>query len=58
MQNVILISEMFFKANDSFQDSNGLGLYLVKVSVEKLNGQIWIDSEVGEGTVMKIVFNI
>ncbi|MBY0427468.1 MAG: sensor histidine kinase, partial [Cytophagales bacterium] len=32
------VFDMFFRANDTFQDSNGLGLYLVKVSVEKLDG--------------------
>ncbi len=50
------VFEMFYKANDVFQDSNGLGLYLVKVSVEKLQGSIRLQSTIGQGTTFYIHF--
>jgi len=37
--------EMFFRASESSQ-GNGLGLYIVKKAVEKLNGEIVVESEV------------
>jgi PAS domain S-box-containing protein len=40
---------MFFRATDKSEGS-GLGLYIVKQSVEKLNGQINLESTFGEGT--------
>ena len=43
------IFEMFFRATDRSQGS-GLGLYIVKETVEKLYGEIYVDSEKGEWT--------
>jgi signal transduction histidine kinase len=37
--------EMFFRASESSQ-GNGLGLYIVKKAVDKLNGEIVVESEV------------
>lgn len=43
------IFEMFYRATDERQGS-GLGLYIVKETIEKLNGQVKVDSEIGVGT--------
>ena len=43
------IFDMFFRATDQ-QAGSGLGLYIVKEMVEKLNGNIEVRSEHGEGT--------
>lgn len=46
--------EMFFRASESSQ-GNGLGLYIVKKAVEKLNGEIAVESEVGNYTRFMIM---
>lgn len=43
------IFDMFYRASDRAGGS-GLGLYIVKEMVEKLEGTILVESEVGEGT--------
>lgn len=43
------VFKMFFRANADSKGS-GLGLYIVKSAVEKLNGTITINSKLGEGT--------
>ncbi len=48
------IFNMFYRATDRSQGS-GLGMYIVKQAVEKLNGTISIKSEYGAGTRIKIV---
>jgi len=47
------IFNMFYRATDKSQGS-GLGMYIVKQAVEKLNGSIAINSEFGKGTTIKI----
>lgn len=47
------IFDMFFRATDKSEGA-GLGLYIVKETVEKLHGQIQVDSLVGEGTTFRI----
>ena len=47
------VFEMFYRATDSNVGS-GLGLYIVKESVERLNGQIILNSEKGQGTKFNI----
>jgi signal transduction histidine kinase len=47
------VFEMFYRATDSNVGS-GLGLYIVKESVDRLNGQIDLKSEKGQGTVFNI----
>ncbi len=47
------IYKMFYRATDDGAGS-GLGLYIVKEAIEKLNGQIDIESEVGKGTTVKL----
>ncbi|WP_390620948.1 winged helix-turn-helix domain-containing protein [Brevibacillus massiliensis] len=39
-----------------FQESTGMGLYLVKEICTRLNHQVEVESEVGVGTAMRIVF--
>jgi signal transduction histidine kinase len=43
------IYKMFYRATDDGAGS-GLGLYIVKEAIEKLNGDITIESEIGKGT--------
>lgn len=47
------VFEMYFRANER-STGNGLGLYIVKKMVDKMNGRIEIKSELGEGTEVKI----
>lgn len=43
------IFDMFFRASTKSEGS-GLGLYIVKETLEKLNGTIWVESKPGEGS--------
>ncbi len=52
-QYVKKIFDMFFRAS-SFSDGSGIGLYIVKETVEKLNGKIAVKSEIGKGSAFKI----
>jgi PAS domain S-box-containing protein len=48
------IFEMFFRASaDSY--GSGLGLYIVKQVVEKLQGDIKVESRLGEGTTFTVI---
>jgi len=47
------IFDMFFRANETVQGS-GLGLYILKETVAKLNGKVKVESAVGEGTTFTI----
>jgi two-component system, sensor histidine kinase LadS len=47
------IFDMFFRIS-SGKDSTGLGLYIVKVSVEKLGGTIRMESQPEEGTTFHV----
>lgn len=47
------IFDMFFRAAQNTEGS-GLGLYIVKEAVEKLNGKIEVESELGKGTAFSI----
>lgn len=48
------IFEMFFRATQEFSGS-GLGLYIVKETVEKLKGKISVKSKTREGTHFKVI---
>jgi PAS domain S-box-containing protein len=48
------IFDMFFQAHDHARGS-GLGLYIVKETVEKLHGSIGLQSEYGVGTTFTLV---
>lgn len=47
------VFEMFYRATDRSQGS-GLGLYIVKETVERLYGEVYVDSEKGEWTKFTI----
>lgn len=47
------IFDMFFKASSN-NIGSGLGLYIVKESLNVLKGQIWVESELDKGTVFHI----
>lgn len=47
------IFDMFFRATDKSEGA-GLGLYIVKETVEKLHGQVQVDSNLGDGTTFRI----
>ena len=48
------IFDMFFRASESSYGS-GLGLYIVKTAVSKLNGKISVESELGKGTKFTVL---
>ncbi|MBL0742422.1 MASE1 domain-containing protein [Chryseolinea lacunae] len=47
------VYKMFYRATDDGAGS-GLGLYIVKEAIDKLNGHIDIESEVGRGTTVTL----
>lgn len=47
------IFDMFYMSNGR-SDGTGVGLYIVKDTVEKLNGSIHVDSEVGKWTIFEV----
>lgn len=47
------VCKMFYRATDDGAGS-GLGLYIVKEAIDKLNGSIKIDSEEGRGTIVNL----
>jgi signal transduction histidine kinase len=47
------VCKMFYRATDDGAGS-GLGLYIVKETIDKLQGDIKIESEVGRGTKVKL----
>ncbi len=47
------VFKMFFRATES-ADGSGLGLYIVKQSIERLNGTIDLQSELNKGTTITI----
>lgn len=50
------IFERFYKRGNSDEDSFGIGLALSKSIVEKQNGFVSVDSEVGKGTVFTVKY--
>jgi signal transduction histidine kinase len=47
---------MFYRASSEAEGS-GLGLFIVKQALEKINGQIRLNSEIGEGSEFKIIIH-
>lgn len=47
------IFDMYFRGNERSK-GNGLGLYIVKKAVEKLNGTVNVTSEMGAGSVFRV----
>lgn len=56
-ENMKLVFDMFYRASTT-SAGTGLGLYICKEVMNKLNGEITMDSEPGEGTVVQIKFPI
>jgi len=52
-----LVFDMYFRCNELSQ-GNGLGLYLVKKAVDKLNGDIEISSDLNTGTTVKVTLPV
>lgn len=50
------IFNRFYKASNSKKDSIGIGLSLAKAIIEKQNGEVRVESKVGEGTRFIITF--
>ena len=48
------VCRMFYRATDDGAGS-GLGLYIVKEAIDKLNGSIDIDSVEGQGTTVSLM---
>ncbi len=48
------IFEMFFRASNNKVTGSGLGLYIVKDTINKIGGKIDVDSKLGEGTSFTI----
>jgi PAS domain S-box-containing protein len=53
-QYVDRIFDMFFRGTEK-SDGSGLGLYIVKQTIEKLGGSIAVESYAGQGTMFRIV---
>jgi signal transduction histidine kinase len=51
-EHLVNLGKMFYRATDEGAGS-GLGLYIVKETVQKLNGSLAIESEEGAGTTVK-----
>ena len=50
------IFERFYKAKNSSENSIGIGLALAKTIIEKNNGYIKVESEIGKGTTFEIKY--
>jgi signal transduction histidine kinase len=48
------IFDMFFRATDSVQGS-GLGLYILRETVNKLDGQVEVETKLGVGTTFVVI---
>lgn len=51
------VFDMFYRANDDVQGS-GLGMFILKSAVEKLEGEVSLSSELGKGTKFVILLPI
>jgi len=49
------IFQMFFKGNDENAEGAGLGLFIVKETVEKLSGEIFLESVEGKGSEFRVI---
>ncbi|MCC6834695.1 MAG: MASE1 domain-containing protein [Cytophagales bacterium] len=52
-EHLARVYDMFYRATDDGAGS-GLGLYIVKETLDKLRGQIKIESEIGKGTLVRL----
>jgi signal transduction histidine kinase len=49
------IFEMFYRGNEKSRDDTGLGLFIVSIAVERLNGKITVESTEHVGTAFTIL---
>ncbi|MBS1680293.1 MAG: tetratricopeptide repeat protein [Bacteroidetes bacterium] len=49
------IFDMFYRANERTKGSSGLGLYILKRAVERLNGRIELKSKLNEGSTFTVI---
>lgn len=56
-QYVSKIFDMFYQGNEK-SDGSGLGLYIVKETLEKIQGEISVQSELGKGSEFKVILPI
>ncbi|HTH55208.1 MAG TPA: PAS domain-containing sensor histidine kinase [Cyclobacteriaceae bacterium] len=49
------VFQMFYKAHVHSTEGHGLGLYIVKAMVDRVDGKIYVESKMGEGTQFKVV---
>ena len=52
-EHVDKIFDMFYRASEQ-QSGSGLGLYIVKETIEKMNGTITVSSKLGEGSCFTV----
>lgn len=48
------IFEAYYRVNHTSNNGQGLGLYIVKNNVKALNGNIFVDSEINQGTTITV----
>lgn len=48
------IFDMFYKGSDEKKGGSGLGLFIVRESIERLRGEIQLDSDEGKGSIFTI----
>jgi PAS domain-containing protein/anti-sigma regulatory factor (Ser/Thr protein kinase) len=46
-----------YKTFHKHEQANGIGLYITKNQIESMNGTVTVESQVGKGTMFKIIFN-
>lgn len=51
------IFDMFYKVNPS-SNGTGLGLHIVKLNIEKMNGEVKVVSDPGKGSTFTVIFNL
>ncbi len=56
MNDIKHIFERFYKSKGASENSMGIGLSLAKAIIEKDNGYIIVDSELGKGTTFEIKY--
>jgi signal transduction histidine kinase len=53
-QDLNRVFDMFYRASEQSVGS-GLGLYIVKIAIDKLGGKVTVNSELGAGTTFSLV---
>jgi two-component system phosphate regulon sensor histidine kinase PhoR len=48
------VFDRFYRATNTIADGTGLGLTIVKTIIEQHGGRVWVDSEIGRGSVFHV----